>query len=260
VSVIAGFIFYQAGLVQSQWAVPVILLLLSIPALTFIKEYSKYEGVIAYHYLLLDICHGLLDRQMINDDYAKTHNIYDWKEYLSDNHPDGRWNYHVHTKYMEQLAGARDKLLAGVAKEYGENCSRIKKTINNIEQEKANFERRLTRKESMLVEIESRLKNTAPGAMRHHLFRKRKMQYLAIEETHNEILARTQRIDALEDELQRYVIAFCAENRCIEQDYKTRSDRYARIATQKIEKNGLKYEINALKPVDYWINNPMKGI
>ena len=259
-SVLLGLFLNHIGIINRDWGILAIIILLSVPVVVFIKEYSKYEGVIAYHYQLSDYFHGLIDRRVINRDYGKTHNIYDWKDYFSKNHPDGRWNYNVNTKYMERLAISRNNILTAIADQYAENRSIVEKNIQNLEEEKSEIVRRIRLEQSLLGEIESRLSAVSPSAKQYYLGCEKKKCLIRLDEENEKLTNCSQSINEETDKLKRHDVAFVAESNHIKQDYEIRSNKYAKTATKRIAKNGLKYEISSLKLPDYWITNPTKGV
>lgn len=259
ISVVLGLLLHQTGFITSNWGVAAIIILLSIPMIIFVKEYQKYEGVIAYHYQWSDCFHGLIDQRAINQDYGKTHNIYDWKQFFAENNPDGRWNYHVNTKYMERLAISRNNILVGIANEYADKRGHIESMIRNTEEEQSNIKLKLQGQLRELESLERKLSTEHPGAQQYHLECERRNCIARINEMYDELTACTQRINNHEAELESHDIAFVAQSNRVKQDYEIRSNKYAKIAIKQIAKNGLKYEVGSLKKPDYWISNPMKG-
>lgn len=257
-SVLIGILLYNIGFINSDWGILAILLLVSIPAVTFIRELSKYEGVIAYHYTWADAYHGLRDRALIAEDYGKKHNISSWKTYLSENKPDGRWNYHVDTKYMDKLAMSRNNILIEIAKEYTETRASLVKTAKDIKSQSDKAREDLVAINARIANVDSLRKITPPGATQYDLDCRKKILSSRKNTIREVILELDIAMHAAEEDIKKHDYAFIAQKNRIAEDYKIRSDKYTRIATKAIRKHGLKFEIAGLKLPNQWINNPIE--
>ncbi|MBQ1373253.1 hypothetical protein IIY66_00400 [Candidatus Saccharibacteria bacterium] len=255
IDLFTGILLYNLGVMNGSWSIFIVFVLVIVPIIVFIVESTKYEGAIAYHCIWKDIYHGRIDRKLINQDYGKQHGIKNWKVYLREKEPDGRWNYHVYTKYMEQLVVSRNALLVKIAEEYAEICSGLKKDLDNTNEAIGKVSLQIRTSEDKLGEISKRLSRAATGAQKFYLEGERKTERNKLEALIEEKVDLKIRINSIEDDIRRHEIAYISQKSKIEQDYKIRSENYARIATKTIEKNGLKYVIDSLMAPEYWINN-----
>ncbi len=257
-SLFIGVLVYNLGWMRGNWSLVIIVFLVSIPVIVFIRESTKYEGAIAYYCAWKDKIYGLRDRKSINKDYAKQHGIKALKKYLKEHGADGRWNYHVSTKYMERLTSSRNILLTKITEEYAEKRSELSKEIDNINERLKQNTMILEVRNRQLESAKAKLVKAETGAQEFHLEKAIESKQSEIDSLNEQKTQLKCRGNDIEDELRRYDFAFIGQKSKIEEDYKIRSDTYTRIAVKTIERYGLKYEVDPLALPNYWIINPTR--
>lgn len=241
--IIAALLWYFNLLPPDLSAVTGFILII-IPVIVFIASLKNIEFHIAYYRSIADKIMGKIDCHKILKQFARQYHLKKWRHHIEDVMVDGRWKFHIDSRYVHHLIEQRDYLLSNIYQEYQGLLATCKEKliIGQANIENCNTELKLANDMKKIAEDALADAKTPGERYQQKQTKIQAMQTICrLEQAKNVAI---QQVKILQQTIQDLINEYrhIADN--IDAIYQARYSQYTAIAIKKINLvNGLKYQI-----------------
>ena len=247
ISILVGMFLYNTKNLDNNNAGWVFTILIAVPVLIFITNWSNYSLRTAFYKTWKDLFQGKIDRKKLLREFARTYHIKTWQNKIKNIKADGRWNFKANTPYIRRLTEERDSWISLLYQECAEPVANIDKQIIAAKNDSDNDNRDLNLATQVANETEEMLSNAKSAAETYFQRQKVSIKRAAKNDSEKSVLNSQKSMLTLQVERKNVIDSFYQSATRIIESYNSRHEKYVESAVKILNKiNNLHYAIQPI--------------